>query len=272
MAQHNKQLQKDTSSMNSTERPRRAIQAVTLKPAEVAFLGEYESEAETRSVDEKSLFVQVLCWSRTAQGWSALNESWDAMRAYRDETTLFARSGKTAPVPPSWVYEVTPKLGGPFRENPAEESTLAAWISRAQISFAIAIVDKSCKDSEGAFYRAALLESLGSYQAFLESPAYAPCRLIMAAEHPQQRQSRLVEAFRDARLRLQNQTLFETMQLQSCSAGKFPLPLELANLSSAAIVRYLNSPSASNPIYDAIRLKLASVPTRITVLESSRRR
>lgn len=272
MAQQNKKLQQDTSNVNSTERPRRAIQAVALKPAEVAFLGEYESKAGTRSVDEKSLFVQVLCWSRTAQGWTALNESWDSMRAYRDESTPFVRSGKSAPVPPSWVYEVTPKLGGPFRENPAEESTLAAWISRAQISFAMAIVDMDGKDSEGAFYRAALLESLGSYQAFLESPAYAPCRLIVAAEHPQQRQARRMEAFRDARVRLENQTLFETMQLQTCSPGKFPLPLELANLCSAAIARYLQSPSTSNPIYDAIRLKLASVPARIAVLESSRRR
>ena len=243
-----------------------------MKPAEVAFLGEYESKTEARTVDEKPLFVQVLCWSRTTQGWAALNESWESMRAYRDESTPFAKSGKSAPIPPSWVYGVTPKLGGPFRENPAEESTLAAWISRAQISFAMAIVDKSNKDAEGAFYRAALLESLGSYQAFLESPAYEPCRLIIAAEHPRQRQAQLMEAFRDARVRLQNQTLFETMQLESCSPERFPLPLELANLSSAAIARYLHSPSTSNPIYDAIRLKLASVPARIAVLESSRRR
>lgn len=272
MAQHKKQREQITTDTVSTGRPRRAIHLAALKPAEVAFLGEFESESETRSGDEKSLFVQILCWSRTAQGWVALNESWDSMKAYRDESTAFARPGKSTPPPPSWVYTVAPKLGAPFRDNPAEESTLAAWISRAQISFAIAVIDKSKKDSEGAFYRAALLENLGSYQAFLESPSYEPCRLIMTAEHSKQRHACLLEAFEEARVRLQKAIIFEAMHLQSCLPGKYPLPLELADLASAAVIRYLKSPSTSNPIYDAIRLKLVDAPARITMMESSKRR
>ena len=268
MAQHNKKLEHRTS----IERPRRVISPAALKPAEIAFLGEFESETAARPVDEKSLFIQVLCWSRTANGWFALNESWDSMKAYRDGTTPFVRPAKSPPPPPSWVLAVAPKLGAPFRDNPAEESTLAAWISRAQISFSIAIIEKSKADSEGTYYRAALLESLGSYQAFLESPAYEPSRLIMTAEHSQLRHTRLVEAFKEARVRLQAETIFEAMQLQPCNLGKYPLPLELANLASAAVLRYLKSPSVSNPIYDAIRLKMAHVPGRIAMIEGSRRR
>ncbi len=272
MAQHKKQLEQNTVDIISSERPRRVVRLAELKPAEVAFLGEFESEATIRSVADKSLYVQVLCWSRTAQGWAALNESWDSMKAYRDESTPFARPAKGPPSPPSWVFAAVPKLGAPFRDNPAEESTLAAWISRAQISFAMAIIDKSKKDSEDTYYRAAVLDCLGGYQAFLESPAYESCRLIMTAEHPQQRHTRLMEAFKEARIRLQAETTFETLQIQSCDIGKYPLPLELANLASAAVARYLNSPSISNPIYDAIRLKLVQVPRRIVVTEASKRR
>lgn len=272
MIQRDNKLEESTARTESAVRPNRIFNMTELKPADVAFLGEYESIISPRSFSEKPLFVQVLCWSRTSQGWAALTKSWDSMRAYRDDTTSVVRVVKGPEPPPSWVYTVVPKLGAPFRDNPAEESTLAAWISRAQISFTIAVIDKEPKDSEGLLYRASVLDCLNGYQAFLKSPGYEPCRLIVTGEHPQKRHMRLMEAFKEARARLDNVASLETQLLRPCGIGETPLPLELANLASVAIVRYLNAPTASNPIYDAVRAKIEQVPRRITMIEGAKRR
>lgn len=220
------------------------------------------------------LFVQALCWARTPQAWSALAQSWTSMKAYRDENANGYKIHKGHPVPASWVLASVPSLGAPFRDNPAEESTLAAWISRAQVSFALAIVPKAAKaakDSEGACYRESVLECLSGYREFFKQPGYEACRLVLAAAPAGQRGELLTAAFKAAQERLRSPGAPAPMRVQFCAPGEEPLPLELASLASAATLRHLLAPGVGNPIFDAVRSKLVRVPRAITTIEDRRR-
>jgi hypothetical protein len=235
-----------------------------LHPNQVAFLGECES----------SLTVHALAWARTPNAWAALAQSWTSMKAYRDDSTITFKHAKGAQASPSWVFATAPLLGAPFRDNPAEESTLAAWIARAQLSISLALTHdnpKSAKDAAGPAFRDSILECLGGYVEFLKLPGTEPCRVVLAAAHRAERSALLLAAFKDAQQRLQS-VFLPTMKLQFCGLGEDPLPLALANLVSAAVLRYVDDPTVGNPIFHAVRPKLIRVPADIVAVKHSRRR
>ena len=249
-----------------------ATAPVALKPVEVAFLG----ECAVRAADRHSppLYVQALCWSRTRQGWTALTQAWDAIKAQRDGTTPHVKLVKGPPPPPSWVLVAAPLLGAPFREITAEESTLAAWIARTQLAFAVAIVDEAGRTGKGADglpYKAAIGQCLEAYQGFQATPGYDPVRLVMAPAQPPSRDTGLAEAFRDVRARLRGGPVLDGMQLRTCAPGADPLPLALATLAAAAVARHVVEPATANPIYDAVRGKLVHMPRRLAAEGSHRR-
>lgn len=246
-------------------------QPAVLKPADVAFLGEHEVKT-ARGSKEPSRFVQVLCWSRTPMAWPALTQTWEAIKSYREDSSPFTKIHKAPIAAPSWVQTTVPQLGAPFINNPAEESTLAAWIARAHIALVVAIVEVGTKDGDGVAYRTSLLDCLSAYQTFLKFPAYDPCRVIAAGARTPERTALLTQAFPEALERLRGERALTHLQLRLCAPNENPLPLALATLASAAVVRYLQSPTASNPIYEAIRSKFVAVPRPIAVLEGGKRR
>ena len=147
--------------------------ASVMQPAQIAFLGECESGAHDPLSDAGAVLVQVLCWSCTPVAWQVLLQSWESMKAYRDELLPRARmSPPVAPAPETWIHAAAPSLGRPFRATPAEESTLAALIARAQIAFSVSIVDKSpprAGRQVGSPYRTAVPDCLTGYLAYLKS-------------------------------------------------------------------------------------------------------
>jgi hypothetical protein len=242
---------------------------------DVAFLGECIVRDTSRRSTSPPLYVQALCWSRTAQGWAALAQSWDSIRAGREQSTSSLKLSRSMPTPASWVHAAVPMLGVHFRDSTAEESTLAAWLTRAQVSFAVAITGDDAtmaKVADALPYRAAVGECLDGYQDFLKTPGYSPVRLVMAAAQPPSREAGLAEAFREVRARTGVASALDGMQFRTCTAGAEPLPLALANLASAAILRFVTQPATANPIHDAVRAKLVAVPRRIAALEVRNRR
>lgn len=254
-------------------RPRVAAPArsTALKPVDVAFLGEHEVKA-ARGSKEPSRFVQVLCWSRTPVAWPALAQAWESIKAYREDSSPYTKIHKAPVAAPSWVQTTVPQLAAPFINNPAEESTLAAWIARAHIALVAAIVEPGAKDGDGVMYRTSLLGCLSAYQTFLKFPAYDPCQVIVTAARTTERAALLAAAFPEALDRLRGERSLTHLQLRLCAPDENPLPLALATLASAAVVRYLQSPTANNPIYEAIRSKFVAVPRPITALEGGKRR
>jgi hypothetical protein len=248
-----------------------ATAPAALKPVEVAFLG----ECAVRAADRRAppLYVQALCWSRTRLGWTALTETWAAIKAQRDGTTPHVKLVKGPPPPPSWVYVAVPMLGAPFREITAEESTLAAWIARTQLAFAVAIVDDAgtARRGDALPYKSAIGQCLEGYQAFQSTPGYDPVRLVMAPAQAPSREGGLAEAFRDVRVRLRGAPVLEGLQLRTCAPGGDPLPLALATLAATAVARHVAEPGTANPIYDAVRGKLAQVPRRLAAEGNHRR-
>lgn len=246
-----------------------------LQPSQVAFFGECEASAGPRSASTSPLTVHALCWARTATAWSALAQSWTSMKAYRDEITPSFKHSKGHHIPLSWVLEAVPLLGAPFRDNPAEESTLAAWISRAQMSIAVAVLPegpKLTKDNVGQHFRASFLECMSSYAEYLRSPGSRPCRIVLAAAHAPDRCTWLSAAFKAAHERQPVSFPPEPMDLQFCEPGEEPLPLSLTTLISAAVLRYVDDPAVGNPIFHALRPKLIRVPPAIASPRSARHR
>jgi hypothetical protein len=197
------------------------------------------------------------------------------MKAYRDEVTPSFKHSKGHPISSSWVLATVPLLGAPFRDNPAEESTLAAWISRAQISIAVAIFpeeSKASKDSDALLLRASVLECLNGYADFLKFPGSRPCRVVLAAAQPSDRGAWLTAAFKAAHERQPAPFPAAPLQLQFCAPGEDPLPLALTTLVSAAVLRYVDDPTVGNPIFHAVRPKLMRVPPAIGSPKHSRHR
>ena len=238
-----------------------------LSPSQIAFLGECESAAPDNLSETGALFVQILCWSCTPTAWQVLLHSWESMQAYCNDVVPGATQSSPVESPPdAWIHAVAPRLGRPFHEAAAKESTLAALIARAEIAFAVSIIDKSPPRAgrQGkSLYRIAVPEFLTGYLRFLTSCGYQPCQMVIAGAHDVIGRDGLRSAFKLDRRRFQGPRCTEPLQLRFCPPGEEPLPLELANLASAAVVRHLTAPKLANPIFEEVRSKLAKVPRRI---------
>ena len=236
-----------------------------LLPEQIAFLGECESSSSGRPASDGCYFVHALCWSRTAKAWAALLQSWASMKAYRDEYSATFKHAKGHPVASSWIATAVPSLGAIFRDNPAEESTLAAWISRAQVSIALSVIHCPSRVTNPGVppHPAAVLECMSGYLDFLKMPGYTPIRVVCAAAGPPDRSAELVSAFKHARERLRPSTSLSPIDVEICEPGEDPLPLAMTNLIGAAVLRYLDDPTVGNPIFHAIRPKLIRVPAEI---------
>jgi hypothetical protein len=248
-----------------------------IQPGQIAFLGQSQIPATATPASDRDFFIQALCWPLTSNAWGALTTSWATIKSLRDGSGSLLTINKRPPSPPSWIHAAVPNLGAPFRDNPAEESTLAAWISRAQVSISLAVIPANqLKAKESAPYLVSVSECLSGYLDFLKFPGYEPCQLVVAGPLPAADQQQLTSALIEVQKRLGDSSpsrqRLATLRLRSCAEGEVLLPVDFANLVSAAVARFVNAPGVPNPVFDAIRPKLIHVPRRIAALEGHRRR
>jgi hypothetical protein len=240
--------------------------AAALKPEQIAFLGEHAAHHKATSA---KAFVQVLFWPTLPDAWSRLTSSCTALVALRTE--MFSTGA--APVARSWVQDVAPQLSLPFsRDASAEESTLATLITRLPVRFIAAVVEPDREKSvvpEPALYRRSLSGCLSAYEVFLKDARERARGILIAASRKGDQGKNLLEAFKDTRSRLDDDSRLANFELRLWSEQVLPLPLEIANLAAAAISRYLEASSQANPIFDAVASKLVNPPSS---LESRKRR
>jgi hypothetical protein len=240
--------------------------ATALKPDQIAFLGEHAAHHKATSA---KAFVQVLFWPTLPDAWSRLTSSCAALVALRKETF----STGAVPVARSWVQDVAPQLSLPFsRDASAEESTLATLITRLPARFIAVVVEpdrEKSMASDPVLYRRSLSGCLSNYEAFLKDARERARGVLIAASRKGDQGKHLLDAFKDTRDRLDDDSRLADFELRLWAEHMLPLPLEIANLAAAAISRYLEAPGQANPIFDAVASKLVSPPSS---LESRRRR
>ncbi|MES2312873.1 MAG: hypothetical protein V4566_11295 [Pseudomonadota bacterium] len=240
--------------------------ATALKPEQIAFLGEHAAHHKATSA---KAFVQVLFWPTLPDAWSRLTSSCTALVALRKE--MFSTGA--APVARSWVHDVAPQLNLPFsRDASAEESTLATLITRLPARFIAAVVEpdrEKSMASDVVLYRRSLSGCLSAYEAFLKDAHERARGVLIAASRKEDQGKNLLDAFKDTRGRLDDDSRLANFELRLWSEHVLPLPLEIANLAAAAISRYLEAPSQANPIFDAVASKLVNPPS---CLEPRKRR
>jgi|GEM_PF-895311 len=239
--------------------------AAALKPEQIAFLGEHAAHGKATSA---KAFVQVLFWPTLPDAWSRLTSSCMALVALRKE--MFSTGA--APVARSWVHDVAPQLNLPFsRDASAEESTLATLITRLPVRFIAAVVEPDREKSMASnlvLYRRSLSGCLSAYEAFLKD-SHERARGVLIASRKEDQGKNLLDAFKDTRGRLDDDSRLANFELWLWSEHVLPLPLEIANLAAAAISRYLEAPRQANPIFDAVASKLVNPPS---CLEPRKRR
>lgn len=237
-----------------------------LKPDQIAFLGEHAAHHKATSA---KAFVQVLCWPTLPDAWPRLTRSCAALVAVRTE--MFSTGA--VPVARSWVHGVAPQLSLPFsRDAGAEESTLATLIARLPARFVATVVEPDREKSvvsDLVLYRRSLSGCLSAYEAFLKDAHESARGVLIALSRKGTQGENLLEAFKEARDRLDDDSSLNNLKLKFWSERMPPLPLEIANLAAAAISRYLEAPKQANPIFDAVASKLVNPPT---CLESRKRR
>jgi hypothetical protein len=197
------------------------------------------------------LCVHALCWPIVPAAWRLLAESWEWIGGSRDVLDAPAK-----PTATSWIADCAPQAGAPFRGSPAEESTLAAIITRTPMLVAISIIEGAQGARENQ--REGLLNCLTAYNAYVRQPGHAPGNVLLssrttaaAADHP------YADALSHCRQRLPEVKWLQEMESSSWHGIAEPLPLEFAHIAASSVIRYHANRDAANPIARAVRAKLA---------------
>ena len=237
----------------SRRRPAVAAAPEKLDPARIAFMG----SAHPSDQDADRDYVQVWCWPIVTTAWAALTQSWDAVRAGRGE---YRPTPSTAALPASWIRACAPQLGAPFRDSTAEESSVAALLTRAPIEISVAVVDAR-KRAQAAGSRLkpqtdALSSCFGHYGRAVRAHKRTPCTVLLTRSQGEAIDTQLQREFVQARAMLPDAGALETMNLHVWRQAVEPLPLELANVIAAAVLRHHLAPNGFNPVFEAALGKL----------------
>lgn len=194
--------------------------------------------------------VYVLCWPIVPAAWRSLVQAWESVGGWRSPYETTAKP-QVAP----WIAACAPQLGLPFSGTTAEESTIAAILTRTAMSVAIAVLDGT--QVTGTSQREGLLRCLSSYDKYINVPGRHPCRVLISRGGTGPAYQGCVDAFVHCRKRLPNAEWLQRMELRSWNEPVEPLPLEAAHVIATSVARYRADGEACNPIVDAIRAKLA---------------
>jgi hypothetical protein len=248
-----------------TTRTRSAQPFAGLRPEQVAFLGEYTATTPTKQV-----FVQLLCWPTVSAGWAMLSQASTALRSVRGEAPAFSAAKGT-----SWIHHVAPQLSFSLeRDAAAAETTLATLIRRLPLRFAVAIVEHEAGQPTGSDalrYRSLFTASLTAYGAYLESANQPACRALMAPSMDQQTGQAQQQIYDELLPHLDNATRLAPLALSFWPDSRMPLPLELAQLTAAAVGRHVQDSTEASPLFETVRTHLVP-PSRFHAIGTQGRR
>ena len=210
-----------------------------------AFMG-----SATLSVADSTFCVHVLCWPIVPVAWRSMTQAWESIGGWRNELDSIAKATS-----PSWIAECAAQLGSPFRGTTAEESTIAAILTRTPMSLAISVLDGA--QAAKAVQRDGLLHCLSSYDSYVRVPGRQSCRTLVARCGVGTADQEWSDAFDRSRRRLPDLEWLQSMELRNWTDPVEPLPLEAAHVIATSIARYRADGDMANPIVEAVRSKLA---------------
>lgn len=215
----------------------------------IAFFGNnFETPGEDAS-------AQVLCWPTTPAAWHVLTASWRALRS---------PDVKRSPaVTASWVSQYAPQISTVYNDIAALETSVASLITRASMGMAVAVSTSDRRASP----REMFVDCLLGYQEYLRKQGRATWSA--AVMDPSTNGQSIEDQFRVATHGI---PFAKAPTLHFWEGAIDPIPLEIARVSSAAVARYVSNRSAPNPIFDAVRSKLAILPIGLTTSLRGRRR
>jgi len=214
----------------------------------IAFFG------DNCDIDEGA-HAQVLCWPTTATAWHALTQAWRSLRT----------PGVKSPpaVNASWAYRYGPQLCSVYVDVAALETSIAALIQRAAMGISVAVSDDDRRTSRREMFQ----DCLVGYQEFLRTPGRS--MWTVAVVGAPRGNDPVIENFS---LASQGVSFPKPPALQVWDGATDPIPLEIARIAAGAVARYMEAPGGVNPIFDAVRTKLATVPAQLVSRPRSRRR
>lgn len=211
-----------------------------------------------------ALCVHALCWPIVPAAWRLLAEAWEWIGGTRD-----AIDSPSKPTATSWIADCAPQLGFPFRGSPAEESTIAAIVTRTPMQVSISMLE----DVEGAGANRCngLLNCLTAYNAYVRAPGHEPGNVLVSRRSDAASDPAHDDALGHCRERLPDMKWLQRVESNSWNGTAEPLPLEFAHVVAGSVIRYRANPAAANPIALAVRTKLAH-PFALLDLPAAKRR
>lgn len=200
--------------------------------------------------------VQALCWPIVPNAWVLLQQAWAAVCANRQSVGKDPLAW-TAP-PTSWIGERAPQLVAPFRDTPAEESSVAGLLARTPIQIGLGI--STIGSDPAAAQRQTLAECLGVYGEHLRQPGRSPCTTVVTRGGDADGDRQSVDALLRARLRMADSAWLQDLRMQFAREDAAPLPLEAAAVVARSVVERLAGRPGIQAVLDVAVAKFVRVP------------
>jgi len=155
-----------------------------------------------------------------------------------------------------WMQAVAPQLCRPVAHDVvAGESTVATLVRRLPIRMAVAVTEYEpdrdvpepvrCRDLFGG--------CLAAYDAYLRETHQAASRVMMVKGKDSSQEILYQASYQEVGARLATSGPMSAMDLRFWADAP-PLPLELAELAAAAVIRYLQNPEKPHPLVETIKV------------------
>lgn len=215
----------------------------------LAFFGSASEPAED------GLDVLILCWPTTAFAWRGITDHWRALNS--------PDLKRSPAVSATWVGQCAPQIGSVFADLAALETSVASLITRAALQMSVAISTPARRTTR----RELFAECLAGYREFLRTPGRSAFNAVVI-DKPAGADD--VDAW--FRAAIQGIPFASPPELHRWDGANSPIPLEIARVASAAVARHLGNREAGNPIFEAVRGKLVTIPLTLTAMPRGRRR
>jgi hypothetical protein len=235
----------------------RAPRLASIKPPEVSRIA-FLSSARAENEAGETVLVHSLCWPTVPSAWIELTQALQAVWTGR---------GKPSPnipgidKPPSWLGTCAPQLSAPFRGAVgAEESSIAALVSRTPMQAAVAIIDsRAVRVTDGA-QQQALFQCLSAYDKFVRTPMRVPCTMLVSRSQSEVLDKQFLDELARCRTLMPSAPWLGDVRLQFWNEAMEPLALEMSRVVAAATARHALFDSGNDALFEAIATKLAHNP------------
>lgn len=221
-------------------------------PDRIAFLGAADGESGAG----EPIVVQALCWPTVPEAWIGLNQAWRTLRIGRGNPSPYT---PVAAGTSSWIRQCAPQLAEPFQGTAAaEESSVAALLARTPVQIAVSI--HGLGRSSGATSPRTLSNCLVAYDRYLRGPLRRACTMLVCRSQSAETDRLYLKDLDQCRAQMAGATWLRDMQLQAWTDPVEPLPLELAQLAAASVMRHVLADGDRDPVFDAVSTKLTNDP------------